>query len=540
MKQHIFIGILSILAFTAKAQEPTVKPVVSDAGDSMLIKAFRAAFNSTGGYYYETMMKSKVEKFQLQTHQRKIGPVYWDKAIATTAYKALVANAFYADSTKKTIYFKNKAGTRIYGPKPGRIREILEYGKENVAAELSVGATSYLYINDSLVTTFDTGKQTWQCAFSDNNHNLYTYQEKGIYKLFYNYKLIDTSSAPFGDIDVNDNGFYIYSKANKGLYTLHAGDKTFGPFGKVEYSSLNSTNNGYAFWGCADTQCYVLVNGRLYNKINQARSYTEDPATGDILINSDEEIHIEVSDENNYAFTYNTESAAHIFLNINGKEQPLNYSSSSPLSISPQGFALFGYRPDTLGVERPYKCVNGKESKLAYLKKKSGYNIHPVIIQADGSNLYFYAAKDSVYCYRNDVLLSKAVAKKKFSIWNSEQLPQNTASGYESFAGVNLGTVSYIAYKNTLSKPLPPINTEYSRFEEPRKGDLIAGGISDDGFYVLICTDKGKYQLIINNSIYKDITEIDEIYGDQTIFKPHQLVLYGRKGNTVNEYTYSY
>ena len=119
----------AFLSFAGFCQAPDEKLIVKDAGDSLLLKAFRTSFDTAGNYYFETMINDKGNKFTLTTNQKKYNAVYWDRNIAIMPYKALIANAFYADSSRKKIYYKNKSGTRIYGPYAGRIREVLEYGK---------------------------------------------------------------------------------------------------------------------------------------------------------------------------------------------------------------------------------------------------------------------------------------------------------------------------------------------------------------------------------------------------------------------------
>jgi hypothetical protein len=342
----IFIVLFGHL--TCLCQNITEKLIVKDHGDSLLINCYRKAFDSAGHYYYETL-KGRDESFALTTDKKKYPTAYWSKKVALEPYKALLADAFFTDTSHSRIWYKNKMGTRVYGPHAGRVRELLEFGRENIAMELCVGAKSYLYINDTMVNSTDSANQRWLCSFSSNGHVIYSYKHKESYKLFVDGKLVDTSSNPFSDISINNNKFYTYVKGSNSKFYVHTPTKTFGPLGKIDnYDLWNS--NAYYFSGCHDSSCYVLVNDKLYGDIPEAHSWSEDPA-GEMEYHSNELITVKVAGPNNFVFTYNRNDEDGFFANVNGTVQPLKYTYIGNLTIDENGnYACYGFKSDTLGI----------------------------------------------------------------------------------------------------------------------------------------------------------------------------------------------
>ena len=534
----LFVPLL-VLACPGMGQDMEERMIIRDTGDSLLQKAFRTTFDTNGQYYFETLVNPKSSRFTLTTNAKTYNAVYWDKTMAIAPYKALVANAFFSDSSRKKLYYKNKLGTRVYGPRAGRIREVLEYGKENIAIELCIGAKSYLYINDSLVSVADSLHQVWSCAFSDNNNMLYSVLTNGSYRLYLNHRLIDSSKEPFSNIAINNYKYYTYVKPGQGKLFAHVPGKTFGPFGIVEHTDIWN-NNAYYFTGCADSQCYVLVNGKLFDKIPEAHTISEDPATGTDLYRSDEQITVEPFGPDNFLFTYNQDNDNGTLLNINGKVTHHNYNMASVVSWSKnEGYAFYGYRNDTNGIERIYKNLNGVEKRLPYFRK-ARYRPHCLYIAASGASLYYYETKDSIYTFRNDTLLGQPTSRQKFVLWDATALPQTHPEGLEYFQGINMDSVSYIMYNNTLSRPLPYINPKYDRIDEPAKGNIVAGDMNGNGFFMIQFLAKGRYMLNINNTLYNELDGINYIFPEQSYLDSHVLIFYGIKDGAFYQFKVHY
>ena len=525
----LFVALSGSLVAKAQVEE---KLVVKDAGDSLLLKAFRSAFDSSGNYYFETLLPGKGERFALITNKEKHTPVFWNRNIGLAPYKSVIANAFFADSLGRKLYYKNKSGTRLYGPRAGRVRNVLEYGKENIVMELCVGSKSYLYVNDSLVNEADSLHQLWLCTFSDNGHVLYTVYKRGAFRMYLDHKEVDSAAEMFTELTVNNDGMYAYAKPQGGKFYVHVKSAAFGPFGAADHSGM--WNNGaYYYQGCADSQCFVLVNGKLYDHIPEAHTLE------DGSYHSDEQISVQPYSATSYLLAYNKQNEDGIFVNVNGKVTRHNYASTGYIFTDQQGnYAFYGYR-DTLGTERIYRNINGKEVKLPAFSK-ARYRPFPLQVAPDGSSTFYYATADSVYLFRNDALLCPPAARGNFTTWDASVLPQSHPEGLVYFQGVNINNASYILYNNTISKPLPRINEMYDMYDEPTWGGIVAGDINANGFYIIEQTGKGKYQLVINNKIYQELTGIDRIIGTQGYLDAHRLVFYGIKGSGFYQFSIKY
>lgn len=510
--------------------------IVRDEGDSLMIKAFRAAFDSSGHFYFETPIKQDGSQFSLITKEKKYNPVRWSQAIATTPYRALVADAFFSDTSMSRVYYKNKLSTRLYGPFAGKVRQVMEYGRDNLAIELCTGSTSRLYINNKMVNEADSLMQKWWCVFSDNGHAMYCILQKGSYNLYLDGTLLDSASAPITDFALNNKQFYTYVKQKDGKFTIHTPARNYGPFGAVSGGDL--WNNGAWYYrGCADSQCYVLVNGKLFNDIHESHSWVEDD-NGVMNYQPDELLTVEPKDADNFLFSYNQNNQDGLYINMNGTVSHHNYTRTGYIFYNREnGYAFYGSRPDTFGLEHTYRNVNGREKKMPYFKNGAAH-AQCLQIGADGSSLYYYSTRDSVYLFHNDSLLCAPASRKRFFEWDAASaLPETHTDGMEFFSGFNITDRCYIAYNNTISRPLPLINPEYDRLELPRKGNIVAGDISANGFFVIVNDGPGKYLLDINNKVYEDLAGIDKIFGDQSYFTSHRLVFYARKGNGFYQYT---
>ncbi len=536
-------GILLFIMFCSSApgfaQQLEERLIVKDPGDSLMLKAFRTCFDSAGNYYFETLLKGRGDKFAMITNKKKHSPVFVGSGISIVPYKGLISDAFFSDTTHKKIYYKNKNGTKIYGPYAGKIREVLEFGRDNVAMELCVGAKSYLYINDSMVNVTDSLKQRWLCAFSDNGHVLYSTFKNGLYKLYLDYRLIDSSNEAFSDVAVNNSGLYLYVKADAGQFLVRTSQKSFGPFRAVEYTDLWNSNAWYAR-GCADSQCYVLVNGKLFNNIPESHNLLEDPGSGGTVYRSDEQMTIEPFGPDNFIFTYNQQDDPGTFLNVNGKILHFNYELTSfVFSDRKGGYAFYGTRRDTLDLDRTYKNINGAEKKLPFFRMGGG-RAQCMQLAPNGESLYYFETKDSIYLYRDDSLLCKPTSRKKFLLWDASVFPQSHPEGLDYFQGINIDGATYLVYNNSISKPLPLIYPDYNRMETKRKGAVVAGDFSSKGFFMIENIGQGKYLIVINNKVYKELEGIDNIFGEQCYFDDHQVVFYGLKGTSFYEFKVKY
>lgn len=528
---------LLVLAIQSQAQQVTERIITRDKGDSMLLKAFRSTFDTAGNFYFETLMKGPGERFALQTNKKTYPPVYWGNSIALAPYKALISDAFFSDSTKKKLYYKNKSGTTVYGPAPGRIREILEFGNNHLAIELCTGSRSTLFIDGTAVNTTDTLKQHWLCSFSDNGNVIYTTHKEGMYRLYVNYSLLDSSRKPFTDIAINNNAFYTFVKPTEAGVFVHTPQGKYGPMVAATYSGLWE-NNGYYYWGCKNNECTILANGKLFDHIPEPRATIDEEQTMSNATGSEFTPTIKPYSSAGFVCTYTEDRKKGLILNKDGKKTLLDFEYNGDIATDHNGgYAFYGIRTDTTHqFSRTYKYINGQEKLIPPLPKKVANRLMPLQLSPDGSSVYYYQTRDSIYLFRNDTPFSKPIWVKTFAVWDEEILPHSTNSAQHYFKGINMAGATYIIYDNTLSRALPLAFLAYDRFDEPTKGSIVAGQVNEHGYYLIEYISPGKYLLIINNQIYKDLEGIDYVFGDQGYFYDGTLVFYGLKGKAFVEY----
>ncbi len=538
-KKLISLLLLMCFCIGLYAQNVVEKHIVSDKGDSVYIKSFRCAFDTLGNYYFETPVSFKKSKFSIVTPKHQFKDAHWSPNVATTRYKATITDAYFSDTSGKKIIIKNKLSTIVRGPFNGRVREVLEFGKDNIAFELVHGSQSTLYINDSAVNTIDSTQQRWQCSFSDNGNVIYSFYKNGQHLLFVNYKCIDSSKEPFIEIGVSDNGFYAYGTQMEGNYYVKAGAKVFGPFGAIDYADVWS-NGAYYFRGCHDSSCYVLVNGHTFS-IPESHYYIEDAATEAPAYRSDEQISVEPFGPDNFLMSYNQQGDTGYFINFNGKISRFDYLQAGYIFPGNNNdFAFYGTHYDIAGMSRVYKSVNGKEQKMVPYKR-GRFIAHGLTVAPDGTSVYYNETKDSVFIYCNDKLLCPPASKDKFQSWDgADVFPQYFSQGLEYFRGLNINNETYLVYNNSLSRALPLLDLQSGKFDEPKRGAIVAGALNAHGFFMIVCLDKGKYLLDINNTHYEELTGIDEFLGDQSYLLNSKLIFYARKGKDYYEYTVKY
>jgi hypothetical protein len=132
------------------------------------------------------------------------------------------------------------------------------------------------------------------------------------------------------------------------------------------------------------------------------------------------------------------------------------------------------------------------------------------------------------------------VGAKQFDHWDETILPQDHRDGSDFFEGLTIDTFSLIAYNNTLSKRLPSVNLNYNRLAPYQRGNIVAGDINENGFFIIEYLLPGQYLIDINNTVYKNIKGIDRIYGGQSYLTASELIFFGSNGSGFYEYRLPY
>ncbi|HBY67138.1 MAG TPA: hypothetical protein DEG69_04860, partial [Flavobacteriaceae bacterium] len=77
----------------------------------------------------------------------------------------------------------------------------------------------------------------------------------------------------------------------------------------------------------------------------------------------------------------------------------------------------------------------------------------------------------------------------------------------------------------------------YSKDKE--QGTVVAGEFNDDGFFAIQKVGKGKYLIVVNNQIYKELDDVDYILPDSYFFDGKSLIFYGVKKRSFYQFTMS-
>ncbi len=69
------------------------------------------------------------------------------------------------------------------------------------------------------------------------------------------------------------------------------------------------------------------------------------------------------------------------------------------------------------------------------------------------------------------------------------------------------------------------------------KGAIIAGELTDNGFFTIQYESDKKYLLNVNNKMYKELDGIDKIVSKYCFFDEKELIFYGFKGSSLIKFT---
>lgn len=428
-------------------------------------------------------------------------------------------------------YFKNMLGTEIFGPVYGEKLTYTDGGThQNMAVKVLYRDSVYYYINHDLVSVLKKSKakvieETEWCVFSANGNRMYYTWEKNRYNLFVNGKQIDSSGEEYSQMQINDNGEYTYRnykklRSRKGkpdvICEFHTNDTIITPAGYAWQYSL-SERHGYYYTGVNDDLHYIIVNDHLYDCVDSV-------------------CNIRFIDKNNYLFVCKEDGISRIV--VNGRKFDLSLSMVQYPVIDERGnYAYFGTKDYYL-----YKVVNGLTLKQPITR--FGIRPVPLYISPEGRSLVYYVTDDSTYFYSNDSLLfppiSNTVAFKVQTPDHIFPLSDKNANINErnSLFYVEMDTSGYFVFNGSFSHPMIPAvrsSVPYNRVI----GEIVAGSLTEHGFFIIQKTGAESILININNSCYRELAGISAVYGKSCFFDGRELMFYGKKGNSICQFTVS-
>lgn len=523
MKNAIIILIV-LLGFSVNAQTLTEKLLVTDTNDSLLLKSSSVNFDKQGNYCFE-VKKDNLEYLLTNTDTlggfEFIGTTFGDGEIKYTNR--------YNDPEDTPYYYKNGDGTQVFGMAVGKRVHFETSGiSEHIAMVTELRDSVYFYIDDTLVQQRLKNKdhEFWTTnewvAFSENGNVIYYLKQDDSYILYVNDKVIDSSKFEYNQLAINNAGNYIYAQGNKPqkpigeynyMYYIHTND-TVLDYVRTVWKYELKPNGAYYYSGNDNESDYVAVNNKLFRNLYNVANIT-------------------LIDKNNFLFTYEDESGAKK-MNVNGTVYTNDFEEIYYPTMDAKGnFAFYGLKNYYL-----YKVINDKQR--AQPLSNYGVRAKPVYISPEGKSIHYFKTDDSIYVYQdNKLLCDPRPIGADLNIKSSDELfhvysgNSKTANGNSLFY-LEDHEKGYLVFNGQFSKPVLPII-----YSDQLNGAIISGAVTDDGFFAIQKVGAKKYLVIVNNTTYYEVENIDKIIKGSYFFDENELVFYGVKGSSFYQFKLS-
>jgi hypothetical protein len=512
--------------------------IISDTKDSVLLKAESMHFDTNGEYLFK-VKEHDGHYFISRAGKSEAMRSRWGSSVSLVTSKS--------DENKK---FYECSATRLFGPISGtdiaKFRHPESANSKHVAVPSLEKDSIAIYIDGAMVMKIDTrssqemeidskkaspleakkasfNSSDW-LSFSNNGNYIMSVENGLKYRLFVNGKQIDSSDYEFYQMRINDKGDYIYAKGRPPhknedkrysyMFFLHAHDTVLG-YVRTAWECDLKEHGGYYYSGDDNGTDYIAVNNMLFRKLESISNIT-------------------LLDDKHFLFTAKENGKQKI--NVNGKMYEADCREILNPSLDSKGnFAYYGIKDYYL-----YKYINGKQQAEAISKYK--VRATPLYISPTGSSLHYFKTDDSTYIYQDEKLLFPPISRSKlFSVQpHSEVLPSTFVRGEAghglSLLYVEIDTTAYFVLNGFFSKPMKPV-AENSYTQAKKTGELVAGKIDENGFYVIQKTGENKFHVNINNTVYKELEGPHEIIKGSCTFDGKQLVFFGIKGLSFYKYT---
>jgi hypothetical protein len=526
LKQTFFILFCFFHFLTGNSQAVKNRLILTDTRDSFFINAGKCSFDRDGNYCFEVYQNGEA---YFLAKEKKVGGV---KFIGSTyGNGGEISYTFSSSDAKdKPWYYRNSRSTKLCGPVIGKLEKYMTDGtKSNIAIATSYGDTIFYYVNGNLVSknlrsslgTFDIDHYEW-CAFSENGNSIYYIKQDSLYYLFVNGVEIDHSENNFNELHINNSGNYVYAEGRRPkvktngydyMFFVHTKDTVIGPVRTV-WENVLTESNSYYFSGDDNGPYYMIINNKLQKGIKDVSNV--------ILLGKE-----------NYFYKFRQEDSQK--LNVNGNTYEFSSLDIQLPSINNNGeFAFYGFKDYYL-----YKFINGKQVQSPI--SKYGVRPTPLYISPRGESIHCFVTDDSVYLYQDDKLLFNPISKKTtFQVLPYSELFSSLYTRGRSVNGnsliyLEIDSKGYWLFNGVFSKPMLPAKKK-SYSDTKSKGEIVAGAFNYYGFFSIQRTSDRKYQIVVNNKVYKELEDIDKIMEDSYYFDDKELVFYGIKGLSIYQF----
>lgn len=322
---------------------------------------------------------------------------------------------------------------------------------------------------------------------------------------------------------INNNGKYIYAKGKSPeqpigkynyMFFVHSMDTVLGYVRTVWDYELKE-NGAYYYSGDDNGPYYIAINDKIFKDINLVSNIT-------------------LIDKKTYLYSFGENGKNKI--NVNGTISSHEFDKIFFPSLDKDGnFAFYGMKDFYL-----YKYVNGQIIKEPL--SKYGVRATPLYISPNGESLHYFKTDDSIYLYQNEKLIFNPISKNSNFIIEpyEEVLPYNFVRGKTENGNLlfylEYDKQGYFVFNGNLSKPLIPIK-ERNFSKNKEQGTIVAGTFNDNGFFAIQKVGKGKFLIIVNNQVYKELDDVDYIVPDNYFFDGKSLTFYGVKKRSFYQFT---
>lgn len=506
--------------FSQQYIRPNIETIfIDNTPDSVFIKLSfsEIGFSKQGNYFFQV---EKNDSTYIFTHDTVIGPL---KFLGGTDMEFIY---YRTDSTK--VLFRNRLGGNIYGPvetnKEHHTEYVISKNTDTMAIVVENNNQSYFYINNELkfVTPLDGvfwfNKKDW-IAFSERGDILYADYNNGIYALYLNDSLIESSENKISDLSINKNGEFIYAKQieylDSGVVYLNSILKYKGKDFVLNGACWNYKIDGdgnFIFSGFRNnkkSEYFKLINGYYRDGFNESAYVT-------------------IENDTNFFYTCYIDNKKHFIHGVKAYEDifdTIYYPSIDTIG----NFGLFGMKDYYI-----YKYVNGVKEEQPITKY--GVRPEPVYISALGDAIYYYKVKDSIFVYNNENKIFSC-GRNKFvhdDLLDSYLTPlkykKKDNYRFLSLQYLQIEDEGYVLYNGKLSERMLPFKEKVS-YDFYTPGEVILGGIYENNFYVVQFQGNGNFLININNSTYAYINDFDELFTHENdFFDGKELTFFGRSG----------
>lgn len=519
--RHFITLIVIVISTQIFSQSVEVETIFNESNDIIIDSLEGLFFSYEGDYFFFKDIGNKrlfyTNRDTLELEKYKYGTLgmYGKYGEINTLY-----------TTQDSFYYKNTQSTILYSNGFGHIVEhITDFTKDNVALTTEKGDSVYYFLNGKLVSSnhkdsisgfIDIDK--W-CSFSSNGNLLYYINKNGKYYLYKNNEIIKISDESFMQLEINNNGDCFYGICKKGIEGTKFDYMFFPTVNSQSYDTVRTIWEQYlldngGFYCSGANPRYILINGKYYNNLLYYPSF------------------ITLVDSINYLFITKCKNGIIENYVLHTNKSDLDIGTFPVIKISMNQYDYSLIQKSLIGYQ---VSKNGK-----VIKKLIG---KPISIDSEGNTFSYKQKPKKAELFYNDSLIIKKQGIlihyqpiEFFELYLNLYSFKNKPFFGKRFDYFEMGNQGYIVWNGKLSQPIKKVQEKTSGDNSPKIGELLAGHIDENGFYLFQYDGERNTTLILNNKIIELGNQIDNILEDSIYFTENEIVFYAVCKNKVKRF----